>query len=267
MPPHKYIKPPISIYAMANFWKIVNKVIRAADVLLLVMDSRIPQMTRNEEIEYRVKKNEKELIYVLNKCDLGDKKELEALKKELGNCVFVSTKEHYGITKLREAIMRTGKKIAKAEGRDKIIIGVLGYPNTGKSSVINFLRGSAAAKTSPFSGFTRGYQYVNAGNNILMIDTPGVISYSAKDEATNAIVGGKDFSKLKEPDLAAMELITLLGGKVEKYYGVEPGDDEMDTLDKIAVKMNRMKKGGEPDSKLMARMIMKDWQHGRITFQ
>ena len=252
---------------MGNFWKIVNKVIRAADVLLLVMDSRMPAMTRNEEIEARVSRNGKELLYVLNKCDLAEKQDLEKIKKELGNCVFVSTKKHFGITKLREAIMKTGKKVAKADGRDKIIVGVLGYPNTGKSSVINFLRGSAAAKTSPYSGFTRGYQFVNAGNNILMIDTPGVISYSNKDEVNNAIVGGKDFSKLKDPDLAAMELIKMLNGKIEEYYDVETGDDELDTLDNIAIKQKRLKKGGEPDTMLMARMVMKDWQQGRITFK
>lgn len=252
---------------MANFWKIVNEVIRKSDVLLLVMDSRIPQLTRNEEIENRIKRYGKKIIYVLNKCDLADKKALEELKDELGNCVFISTKEHWGIRKLREAIMRTGKSLAKEAGREKIIAGVLGYPNTGKSSVINFLRGSAAAKTSPESGYTRGYQFVNAGNKILLIDTPGVISYSDKEEANNAIIGAKSFSSLKEPDLAAMELIRLLGGKVEKHYGVEPGIDECDTLDKIAVKNNRMRKGGKPDTLLMARIIMKDWQQGRINLR
>jgi len=252
---------------MGNFWKIVNKVMRESDVLLLVMDSRIPSLTRNEEIEYRVKKYGKELIYVLNKCDLANQKDLEKLKKELGNCVFVSTTQHHGITKLREAIMRTGKPIAKANERDKIIVGVIGYPNTGKSSVINFLRGGAAAKTSPYSGFTKGYQFVNAGNHILLIDTPGVISYSDKDEANNALTGGKDFSKVKEPDLAAMNLIKFLEGKVEKYYGVEPGEDECETLDKIAIKQKRLIKGGKPDTMLTARMILKDWQQGKITFK
>ena len=67
---------------MANFWKIVNEVIRKSDVLLLVMDSRIPSLTKNEEIEKRVKKYGKEMIFVLNKCDLAEKKELEAWKKE-----------------------------------------------------------------------------------------------------------------------------------------------------------------------------------------
>jgi len=251
---------------MPNFWKVVNEVIFKSDVILIVLDARIPKETRNKEIEDKILRSKKRFIYVLNKCDLISKTFADRTKVRIRPSVFVSTKNHEGAIKLRTAIKIQGKKVSKEKGREKIVVGVLGYPNVGKSSVINMIRGGKAAKTSPQSGYTKGYQYVNAGKNILLIDTPGVLSYDKKDEAHNALIGAVSFHKLKEPDLAAMELIKALEGAVEKHYKIEKdkNDDEYDILEKITIKKKKLKKGGEPDVDLMGRMIVKDWQTGKI---
>ena len=77
---------------MVNYWKIVNRVIHDSDIILLVLDSRLPHLTRNIEIENKVKKAQKNIIYVINKCDLIEKKLSDQLKKEINQSVFVSGK-------------------------------------------------------------------------------------------------------------------------------------------------------------------------------
>ncbi|MBI4149788.1 50S ribosome-binding GTPase [Candidatus Woesearchaeota archaeon] len=249
---------------MANYWDIVNKVIRQSDVLLFVLDTRQPDETRNPEIERKIRTLGKRLLYVLNKCDLVSKERLAETTARLTPSVYVSCTKFYGATKLREAILRYGTPIAKHFGRKQIYIGVIGYPNVGKSSVINLLKGKGAAPTSPQAGFTRGYQFIRISDRILLVDTPGVLARGRNDEIFAAKIGAKNPSALKDPDLAAIELIEELEGVIEKYYHAEPGKDAEETLHRIAKKQNYLKRGGEPDIDRMARRIIQDWQHGKI---
>ena len=92
---------------MANFWRVVNKVIGNADILLLVLDSRMPDLTRSREIEHKIRKADKTLIYVLNKCDLVSKEEMEKLSKKYVPGVFVSNKEKLGGTLLFKKILES----------------------------------------------------------------------------------------------------------------------------------------------------------------
>ena len=126
---------------VSNFWQMVNKVIHQADILLEVVDARMITETRNLEIEERIHKLDKKLILVVNKADLVGleilKKKKAQLRKEGMDCIFLSARKHLGNTILKRRIMRF------AEGDTRI--GVLGYPNTGKSSVINVLKGVSAS--------------------------------------------------------------------------------------------------------------------------
>jgi len=150
------------------------------------------------------------------------------------------------------------------KGKEKLIVGVLGYPNVGKSSVINALKGKGSAPVSPESGFTKGERLVKITKKIYLIDTPGVYPYLERDETKYALIAVVDYSKVKDPETAALKLIRLLQGKVEEYYGVESGKDEMETLENIALKLKRLKKGAVPDTEQTARIILRDWQFGNI---
>ena len=147
-----------------NYWKIVNSVIDRSDILLLVLDARMPELTRNEEIESKVKLKNKKLIYVLNKCDLMPKEWLEDKKKIFKPAVFVSSTQHLGTTMLRNKILELTKKDYD------ITVGVLGYPNTGKSSVINALKGKSSARASSVSGYTRGVQMIRIDAKIMILE-------------------------------------------------------------------------------------------------
>ena len=153
---------------MSHFGAIVNKVIRKSDIVLEILDARFIDETRNKRIEDKIKI----LIHVINKCDYVEKSYMDEVKKTLENCVFVSAKKRYGTTLLKQKI----KALANKNKIKKPMVGVIGYPNVGKSSVINVLKGKRSAKTSPEAGLTRAEQYLNVDNDFLMIDTPGVIS-------------------------------------------------------------------------------------------
>ncbi|MBI3033152.1 50S ribosome-binding GTPase [Candidatus Woesearchaeota archaeon] len=245
---------------MANFWKLVNEVIDRADLLLIVLDARLVDETRNIELEKKITVKGKPFILVLNKCDLTSKEYLEKKKKTLKNAVFISSLQHLGTTMLRDKIFATAKK----KKNEKITVGVVGYPNTGKSSVINALKGQKSAPASSQSGYTKAIQLVRADNRIYLIDTPGVIPFEEKDQIKHALMGAIDATKVKDPDVAAMRLIEILEGKAEAHYGLEKQSDSEVALEKIAKKLNKLKKHNELDLELVGRLILQDWQKGKI---
>jgi ribosome biogenesis GTPase A len=249
---------------MANFWNIVNSVIERSDILLEVIDSRIPDFTRNQEVEDKVKRAGKRLILVLNKVDLISQQVAEQEKKRLSKefpVVFVSTKEHHGTKLLREAILSRTEKF-------EVVVGVLGYPNTGKSSVINVLKGRKAASTSSHAGHTRAMQKIRVTNRILMLDTPGVVPFQEKDEAKHVLLGAVMFSEAGNPELAAVEIIKHCNAINKRiildYYHVEEIEDEYALIEKIAAKRNILAKGGVLDTERAARLVIQDWQTGKI---
>lgn len=242
-----------------NFWTIVNRVIRESDIIIEVLDARFPELSRNEEIEKKVLKSGKKILFVVNKADLINIKRSEQIKKKLSKTaptIFISAKKHYGTSFLREAIMRLSKG-------EKTIVGILGYPNTGKSSLINSLRGRQAAKTSSMSGFTKSQQKIRVSNKIMFFDTPGVYSYQEKDEETLFVFGAIDYTKVKDPESTAYKLIEMFKERIKKHYGLTKTDTE-ELIDELAIRKNKFKKGNEPDTHSAAKELLQDWQKGKI---
>lgn len=245
--------------AKPNYWHIVNKVIENSDVVLEVLDARLIDETRNIEIEKRIKDSNKKLIHVVNKIDLINPNAFEFREKlkELTHPVFVASKKKLGTTILKKRILEVARK-------NSIVAGVVGYPNTGKSSVINAISGRKSARTSPTSGFTKGLQKIRAGERIMLLDTPGVIPFEDNDIIRHALIGSKNPESMKEPDYVAMKLIQILHGLVEEHYKIEKNDDIEVVLENIAKKMHRFKKGGAPDIDSASKTIIMEWQRGKI---
>lgn len=246
-----------------GYWQRVRKIIGTSDLILEIIDARFPEETRNRQLEGMVKNSGKGLVIVLNKSDLISVERAKELKREISKefpCIFISSKERYGSKMLREII---GKNV----GSGKVGVGIVGYPNTGKSSVINYLKGKKAAKTSSSAGFTKGEQMVRVSEKIMLMDSPGVIPFDEVDERKLALIGSKSPNQLKNVFGAAVYVIEFIQQKnpgiLGEFYDVK-GENAEEILEEIAVKKKRLLKGGIPDSELAARLFLNDWQNGKL---
>lgn len=240
-----------------SFWDIVKRVIGKADIVLLVLDARFINKTRHPELEQKVLQYDKKLLYVINKADLVSREELARIS--LRPMIYVSATSRLGTTRLM-------KKILEISHGEKCTVAVVGYPNVGKSSVINALKGKSAAKASSISGYTRGVQKVRVHSKIMLLDSPGVLPYKEDHDTKHATIATVDANKVKDPDLVVCELLEEYEG-IEQHYGVEPWDGNEDSelvLERIAQRLGKKKKGGELDLETTSRMILRDWQTGKI---
>ena len=253
---------------MTGYRMMVKEVISRADIILEVIDARFPDETRNSDVERDVKAAKKPFIFVLNKCDLVPKKVLERTKSRLSKIaptVFVSCKDRFGTTMLLHKILEH----AHIQGRDTLV-GVLGYPNTGKSTVINVLAGRHKAGTSSISGYTKGIQLVKAeGSHIMLLDTPGVIPFDENDEYLQGVLSVKDATNIKDPIGVAMKIIERCFAEnrtaLESFYHVElEGLDSYDSLLLIGKVCNFLKRKGEVDDMRAAIRLINDWQKGHL---
>lgn len=257
---------------------ILLEIVEKADIILEILDARFPEKTRNLEIEKKIIKLRKKLIYILNKADLIKTKRLKKYNYLSPN-VAVSCKRRKGIRKVRGVIEKISKEIFKSKKikenqkfEKKIIVGVIGYPNTGKSSLINALVGKKLAPASSEAGYTKGVQKIRLSKNIVIIDTPGVIpkqEYSTTEKekrARQAMLGGRSYSQVKEPELVVAKIMKEYPKILEKFYKIEARGDSEILLQKLGKKKGFIKKGGEVNEDKTARFILKEWQEGRIKF-
>ena len=247
---------------------LVGKVIEQADIILEILDSRFIEKTRNYNIEKRVKSLGKILVYVLNKSDLVDvnsireNKELEQLKPS----IFFSSKDRKSAGILRTIIKIQAKKLRK----ESVSIGIVGYPNTGKSSIINLLIGKTVARTSPEAGFTKGVQKVKLASNLYLIDTPGIIpldensTLNRGDLIKHTEIGARSWYNAKEPEMIVHKLLRENPGVLEEHYKIKAEGDSEILIEKLGRKMHYLKKGNLIDTDRVAKQILRDWQEGKI---
>jgi len=238
-----------------GFWIIAKKIVRDADVVLEVLDARFPNITRISRLEKMAKKK---LILVINKADLVSQKTLDKIKIEFKNSkyVLVSSKNSRSIWELIQLIKNKGK------------VAVIGYPNTGKSTLINKLSSGGKAPTSPESGFTKGKQLIAGKGGIMLMDTPGIVPFEDRDEIRLGLVSGISPSKLENPDLVATKLIHIFKKnnplEFEEYYGVDMSLDSYSILLEIGKKRCMLLKKGEIDERRASISVLEDWHKGKI---
>ena len=147
---------------MKPYWNVIKDIIHNSDIILEILDARMPELSRNEEIETLTKESGKQLILILNKADLVSKKQLAINYEKLRDkfpCFIISTKDKIGTKRLREWLIANGKN------KERFKIGVLGYPNTGKSSIINSLSLAKKAPVSSKAGTTHGQHWIKSVAN------------------------------------------------------------------------------------------------------
>lgn len=257
----------------AKFPELAEKIIQMSDIILEVLDARFISETRNFEFEEKINQVGKKIIFVINKLDLIEIKKTK--KEELSKLfprVFVSSILRKGGKDLRDKIKIISKSIKKPVDKQfkKITVGVIGYPNTGKSSVINFLVGKPAAGTGSDAGFTKGIQKVGLTRNIVLIDSPGVIprgeysSFEISAMSKHAKVGARSYSQVKNPEIVLATLVKEFSSKFDNFYNLESNEDVEILIEKLGRKKGFLKKNNEVDEDKTARFILKNWQEGKI---
>jgi hypothetical protein len=253
--------------------EFLRELIEKSDIILEIIDSRFIEETRNKEIEELIKSRGKKVLYVLNKVDLVKKGKLtESVLNEVRPYVLVSATKRKGGRELKDKIKQLLKKVELPKSGDKLSVGIMGYPNTGKSSVINLLIGRKSARTSSSAGFTKGVQKLKLTNDIVLIDSPGVIpskEYSTSDQtkmSKYSMVSAKDSNQIKDPEIVLAYIMEKHKSSFEKYYNMKIEDSE-DLIEKLGKKKNVFQTGGSVNSDKVSRMIIKDFQEGKIVIQ
>jgi nuclear GTP-binding protein len=242
-PETKYMKAGQS----KRIYSELHKVIDSSDVLCEILDARDPIGTRCFYAENFIKKNapHKHVVLILNKCDLvptwATAAWIKTLSKEYPTLAFhASITNPFGKPALFQ-ILRQFDSLHK--DKKNISIGFIGYPNVGKSSIINTLKKRSVCKAAPIPGETRVWQYVTLTKRIYLIDCPGVVYEGDQTETDKVLKGVVRAEKIEEP----LEYITGILEKakkeyLQKLYKIESWIDYEDFVSQIAINYGKLKK-------------------------
>ncbi|KAF7419084.1 hypothetical protein HZH68_001737 [Vespula germanica] len=254
-----------------RIWNELYKVIDSSDVVLQVLDARDPMGTRSPPVEKYLKteKPHKHLMFILNKVDLVPnwvtQRWVAILSSEYPTIAFHASLTHpFG----KGSLINLLRQFAKLHiDKKQISVGFIGYPNTGKSSIINTLRSKKVCKVAPIAGETKVWQYITLMRRIYLIDCPGVVYPSKETDTEKVLKGVVRVELVQNPEDYVSSVLERVKAKyLCKTYKIEGWTDHIDFLEKLARKSGKLLKKGEPDITITARMVLNDWQRGRLPF-
>ena len=255
-----------------RIWEELYKVLDSSDVVVMILDARDPEGTRCKHVEAHLKNNcpYKHLVYVLNKIDLVPTSVTKGWIKHLSStCPTIAFRASISKPFGKLSLVRLFKQFDKFHKDKKTIsIGFVGYPNVGKSSVINTIKAKQVCKAAPVPGETKVWQYVALTRRIYMIDCPGVVYESENQTETDIVLKGVvRAERLLDPEYYIKGLLERAdSSSIRGIYKIDSWDDHEDFLDQLARKTGKLLKGGEPNRSISARMVLQDWQRGRIPY-
>ncbi|GKZ35847.1 GTPase required for pre-60S ribosomal subunit nuclear export and maturation [Aspergillus brasiliensis] len=253
-----------------RIWNELYKVIDSSDVVIHLLDARDPEGTRCRSIEKYIRDEapHKHLIFVLNKCDLVPTGVAAAwvrhLSKDYPTLAFhASINNSFGKGSLIQLLRQFS---SLHSDRKQISVGFIGYPNTGKSSVINTLRKKKVCTVAPIPGETKVWQYVTLMKRIYLIDCPGVVPPNPNDSPEDILLRGVvRVENVENPEQYIPAILKRVQPKhLERTYGIKSTDDPIDFLSLLARKGGRLLRGGEPDLDGVAKMVINDFLRGKI---
>lgn len=282
--------------------KIFKTVVDASDVVLYVLDARDPESTRSRKVEEAVlQAGGKRLILILNKVDLVPTpvltQWLNYLKSSFPTIPLKASQGAVGLSTYNKnlsnamtanALLQALKTFAnKANLKRSIVVGVIGYPNVGKSSIINALTSrhgqSKACPVGNKAGVTTHMREVKIDNKLKILDSPGIVfpdeisNKKQVSEAKLALLSAISPKNIRDPSAVIEQLLKRLAkddamaDALKKYYLIPalPSSDLKEFtkhfLIHVARNRGRLSRGGIPNLDAAALTVLNDWRDGRIT--
>lgn len=279
-----------------TFYREFKKVVDASDIIIEVLDARDPLGCRCPQVEEAVLTSgkNKKLILLLNKIDLIPRdnldKWLKYLRNEFPTIAFRSSTQNQrdrlghvkaSIKACDEHLLKSSNKCIgastlmnllsnycrKNDIKTSITVGVVGFPNVGKSSVINSLKRSQACETGSTPGLTKQMQTVKLDKLIKLFDSPGIVMSKETDPASLVLRNCVRLETIENP-IPAVELLLNRCPKeqIMLQYNLSEFQDVNEFLSKMSLKMGSLKKGGIPDIHKAAQRVLFDWTNGKLTY-
>lgn len=262
---------------MTKAKRMMQENIKLIDLVIELVDARIPLSSRNPDID-ELGKNKARLV-LLNKADLAEDKWNDAwaeyFKKKGFSVVKVNSGKGGGIKSIQGVIREAcAEKIERDRKRGilnrPVRAMVVGIPNVGKSTFINALAGKACAKTGNKPGVTKGKQWIRLNKQVELLDTPGILWPKFEDQEVGlklAFIGSIKDEVLQTEELAA-ELIHFLRTAYPEVladkYDIEMDEDDYVVLNRIAKSRNCIVRGNELDTEKAALLLLDDFRNGKL---
>lgn len=254
--------------------ELIAENLKMVDIVIEVIDARIPVSSRNPIIDELVK-NKRRLI-ILNKSDLSDPKANEAWAetfKKQGNLVLtMNCMTGIGVGQLYKLLSRLQDEKNEGQLRKKSLrMMIVGVPNVGKSSLINRMTGKKSAKTGDRPGVTKGKQWLGLENGMQLLDTPGILWPKFEDPQVglNLAFCGSIKDEILDTASLALELIKVLQRDYpqllrERYKLDELDEDALVNMEAIAAKRGFILSGKRVDYERCARTVLDEFRGGKI---
>lgn len=267
---------------MAKALRQVEEKLKLVDQIIEIRDARIPQSSGNPELADIIE--EQEITLVLNKVDLAIAKITrlwlkhlrEQHQNEYRSVITLNALKGQGKEQLLKELNLsynsiTVKREEKGLKPRPLRVMVTGIPNSGKSTLINLLADQGSAKTGSKPGVTRGQQWIKVGNNIELLDTPGLLwpDITDKEMGYRLAICGSINPEVVDKELLACHLLDYLRKlnpqAIEKRYQVEDvGEHSYDLLAKIGRRRGCLMSGGKVDRHRAAGILLQEFQQGTL---
>ena len=254
--------------------ELIAENLKMVDIVIEVIDARIPVSSRNPIIDELVKSKRRLIIF--NKSDLSDPKANEAWAetfKKQGNLVLtMNCMTGIGVGQLYKLLSRLQDEKNEGQLRKKSLrMMIVGVPNVGKSSLINRMTGKKSAKTGDRPGVTKGKQWLGLENGMQLLDTPGILWPKFEDPQVglNLAFCGSIKDEILDTASLALELIKVLQRDYpqllrERYKLDELDEDALVNMEAIAAKRGFILSGKRVDYERCARTVLDEFRGGKI---
>lgn len=262
---------------MTKAMRQMKEDIKLIDLVIELLDARIPLSSRNPEID-NLGQNKARLV-LLNKADLADESQnnqwIEYFKSKGIVALKINSKNKQGIKEINNAVNIACKEKIERNKRRGIVnrpirAMVVGIPNVGKSTFINAYAGRNCAKTGNKPGVTKGKQWIRLNKNLELLDTPGVLWPKFDDQTIGmhlALIGSINDNILDLSELA-YQLIKLLNNfypdVINNRYGIEGDEVPLQVMYQVAEVRGCKLKGNQPDLEKTSGIILDDFRSGKL---